>query len=150
MHELPRRMFLKVSSATLLNALYHANVQAIESFRTAHGIGSDTAHTGYATIFSNNNNSNASSLGRYLVLGQYISKTKGHGLSIKLKGLDSTNNNAELRKIVIHANNYMEDSWIKSYGKPGRSWGCFVLSSGDRDKVAKKLEEGSLIFAINN
>lgn len=76
----------------------------------------------YADKFSNTPNSNQSSLGFYVTGSTYIGK---HGTSLKLHGVEKgINNNAESRAIVMHAADYVSETFIKKVGRPGRSFGC--------------------------
>ncbi|MNG35102.1 hypothetical protein D3C84_1217650 [compost metagenome] len=68
---------------------------------------------------------------------------------MRLIGLSPSNSNAEERAIVIHANSYMEEDFIRRHGVPGRSYGCLVLAGADRDRVIEELAGGALIFAID-
>ncbi|MDZ4778048.1 MAG: murein L,D-transpeptidase catalytic domain family protein [Alphaproteobacteria bacterium] len=118
---------------------------AVESYLTAHGRGSDLGHDGIAESFSNEPGSNASSLGAYLSASRYMG---AHGLSLRLKGLDATQNaNAEPRAIVLHSAPYMDTDWRRAHGKPGRSFGCFVVETPLIEHVVTRLENGVLIFA---
>ncbi|MDH4612592.1 murein L,D-transpeptidase catalytic domain-containing protein [Pseudomonas sp. BN102] len=119
------------------------------SFRVAHGKGSDPDHDGQADSFSNAFGSRATSLGLFRTAQVFDSDEPGHGLSMRLAGLSLSNSNAEERAIVVHANAYMEDNFIRRHGVPGRSYGCLVLASADRDKVIEALAGGALIFAID-
>ena len=124
--------------------------QVLQTFRVAHGHGSEgKRHDGYAEVFSNVPNSNASSLGLYRTAETYVSEVYP-GLAMRLDGLSPTNSNARSRFIVIHAAKYMEpESWKgKKGGRPGLSDGCFVFSQVDRDAVISSLEGGALIYAI--
>ena len=89
-----------------------ASGQVLQSFRVAHGHGSEEMrHDGYAKVFSNVPNSNASSLGLYRTAETYISDVYP-GLAMRLDGLSPTNSNARSRFIVVHAAKYMElESW---------------------------------------
>ncbi|WP_271407703.1 murein L,D-transpeptidase catalytic domain-containing protein [Pseudomonas sp. Q1-7] len=118
------------------------------SFRVAHGKGSDPDHDGQADSFSNALGSRATSLGLFRTSEVFDSKEPGHGRSMRLIGLSLSNSNAEQRAIVIHANAYMEEAFIREHGVPGRSFGCLVLSGTDRDRVIEQLQGGALIFAI--
>jgi hypothetical protein len=117
---------------------------AVESFLTAHGRGSDPAHSGVANVFSNAEGSNASSLGAYLTLARY---TGQHGLSLRLKGLEPSNSNAEVRAIVLHSAPYMDEQWRRTHGRPGRSFGCFTVETPHIEHVVSTLEGGVLLFA---
>lgn len=118
------------------------------SYRVAHGKGSDPDHDGLADHFSNDSGSRASSLGLYRTAQVFDSDEPGHGRSMRLVGLSPGNSQAEERAIVIHANTYMEETFIRRHGLPGRSHGCLVLASQDRDQVIEQLSGGAMIFAI--
>ena len=116
----------------------------VESFRVAHGSGSDRGHTGFLDHFSNQPGSEATSNGAYTTSETYHGK---YGLSMKVRGLDWTNNNAEPRAIVIHNAWYAEPEMIELHGKLGRSQGCFAFSRKDQWHVMQRLGEGRLIYA---
>jgi len=116
----------------------------VESFRVAHGSGSDRAHTGFLERFSNQPGSEATSNGTYITGEYYQGK---YGLSMKTQGLDWTNNNAESRAIVIHNAWYAEPEMIAQTGKLGRSQGCFAFSRADQWSVMRRLAGGRMIYA---
>ena len=115
-----------------------------ERHAVAHGRGSDPAHSGYLELFSNNHGSLASSNGTYVTSDTYHGK---YGLSMKVKGLDWTNNNAEARAIVIHNAWYAEPDMIAQHGKLGRSEGCFAFSRASQWRVLDRLGDGRMIYA---
>jgi L,D-transpeptidase catalytic domain len=116
----------------------------VESYRVAHGRGSDPSHSGYLQRFSNDFGSYASSNGTYTTADYYDGK---YGLSMKVRGLDWSNNNAEPRAIVIHNAWYAEDDMIPLHGQLGRSEGCFAMSRENQYKVMRKLAGGRMIYA---
>ena len=116
----------------------------VESYRVAHGSGSDPAHTGFLELFSNRPGSEASSNGAYTTGDYYHGK---YGLSMKVRGLDWSNNNAESRAIVIHNAWYAEPEMVDIHGKLGRSQGCFAFSRKDQWNVMHRLGDGRMIFA---
>ena len=116
----------------------------VESFRVAHGSGSDPDHSGFVEMFSNEFGSHATSNGTYITADSYEGK---YGLSMKVDGLDATNNNAEPRAIVIHNAWYAEDDMIPVHGKLGRSEGCFAFSRASQWKVMERLAGGRMIYA---
>ncbi len=116
----------------------------VESYRVAHGSGSDPAHTGFLDHFSNQPGSEATSNGAYTTSETYHGK---YGLSMKVRGLDWTNNNAESRAIVIQNAWYAEPEMIDIHGKLGRSQGCFAFSRKDQWNVMQRLGDGRLIYA---
>lgn len=117
---------------------------SVESFRVAHGRGSDPDHSGFVEKFSNDFGSHASSNGAYTTGDYYEGK---YGLSMKVRGLDWSNYNAEPRAIVIHNAWYAEDDMIAEHGKLGRSEGCFAMSRENQWKAMRKLAGGRMIYA---
>ena len=117
---------------------------AVESHAVAHGRGSDPAHSGWLETFSNTHGSAASSNGTYITADTYHGK---YGLSMKVQGLDWTNNNAEARAIVIHNAWYAEPDMIAQHGKLGRSEGCFAFSRASQWQVMNRLGGGRMIYA---
>ena len=116
----------------------------VSSHLVAHGRGSDPAHTGWLQRFSNEAQSHATSSGAYRTEGLYIG---AHGRSLRLTGLDATNNNALSRAIVVHAAWYVSPELAKTHGVLGRSEGCFALSNASLPEVLQRLGSGHLIYA---
>jgi hypothetical protein len=116
----------------------------VSSFLVAHGRGSDPGHKGWVQRFSNEFGSNASSAGAY-VTGTYYSGK--HGRSMRLHGLDPSNNNAEARAVVVHGAWYVGPSILREHGKLGRSEGCFAFAENDLDQVLSRLGPGRLLVA---
>ena len=116
----------------------------VESHAVAHGRGSDPDHSGYVELFSNQFGSYASSNGTYITGDTYQGK---YGTSMKVQGLDWTNNNAESRAIVIHNAWYAEPEMIAQHGKLGRSEGCFAFSRASQWSVMNRLNDGRMIYA---
>ena len=116
----------------------------VEAHRVAHGRGSDPDHSGFVERFSNNFGSYASSNGTYTTGDYYDGK---YGLSMKVRGLDWSNYNAEPRAIVIHNAWYAEDDMIPIHGKLGRSEGCFAMSRKSQYEVMRRLAGGRMIYA---
>lgn len=116
----------------------------VESHAVAHGRGSDPDHSGFVEMFSNQFGSYASSNGTYITGDTYQGK---YGTSMKVQGLDWTNNNAESRAIVIHNAWYAEPEMIAQHGKLGRSEGCFAFSRASQWSVMNRLTDGRMIYA---
>jgi len=116
----------------------------VESHLVAHGRGSDPDHSGFLERFSNRPGSEATSNGTYTTADYYHGK---YGLSMKVRGLDWTNSNAESRAIVIHNAWYAEPGMIAAHGKLGRSEGCFAFSRDSQWAVMRKLAGGRMIYA---
>ena len=142
--------FSAYSGTPRFHLVDRASGRVLQTFRVAHGHGSEgPRHDGYAEVFSNVPDTNASSLGLYRAAETYISGVY-LGLAMRMDGLSPTNSNARARFIVIHAARYMEpETWKgKKAGRPGVSDGCFVFSKADRDVVVSSLHGGALIYAI--
>lgn len=102
----------------------------------------------YATSFSNDLNSNMSSLGFYLTGPSYQGK---HGLSLRLEGLEKgINDHALVRNIVIHAAEYVSKTFIKNYGRLGRSLGCPALPKSVAGDIISLIAEGSCFFIYSS
>lgn len=116
--------------------------KVLMNFYTTHGKNSGL---NYANSFSNSFRSNKTSLGVYTTLNEYYGK---HGLSERLKGLETgINDNALQRTVVIHPAEYATEEYVKSHGYTGRSWGCFGISPKESTRYVKLTENGSVIFA---
>jgi hypothetical protein len=106
----------------------------------AHGQGSGLK---FATHFSNEPGSDASSLGVYLTGNTYIG---AHGYSLRLHGLDPQFNGAAYRRdIVVHSAWYVSKTFARDHGRLGRSWGCFALS-GKVESAIVKLIRGATVL----
>jgi hypothetical protein len=116
----------------------------VDSHRVAHGRGSDPDHSGFVERFSNEFRSHATSNGTYVTSDYYDGK---YGLSMRVRGLDWSNYNAEPRAIVIHNAWYAEPEMIGIHGKLGRSEGCFAMSRKSQHEVMRRLAGGRMIYA---
>jgi hypothetical protein len=118
----------------------------VSSHLVAHGRGSDPLRTGWLKRFSNSPGSNASSEGAYRTGAPYIG---AHGHSIRLEGLEQSNDNALARGIVVHSAWYVSDEMIGHFGMLGRSEGCFAVAASTLPEVMTKLGPGRLLYADN-
>lgn len=101
-----------------------------------------------ATQFSNTVHSNQSSLGFYLTAETYIGSK---GYSLRLDGMeDNVNSNMRERAVVMHNADYVSESWIKRYGRLGRSQGCPALPKQISKDVIDTIKEHTVIFAYYN
>ncbi|SHK31357.1 L,D-transpeptidase catalytic domain [Hymenobacter psychrotolerans DSM 18569] len=97
-----------------------------------------------ATTFSNQNESNMSSLGFYVTQGEYVGK---HGRSLKLNGVDEGfNTNALARAVVMHGADYVSEEFIQQYGRLGRSLGCPALPMDEKDEIIEAVNGGTCMF----
>jgi L,D-transpeptidase-like protein len=108
----------------------------------SHGRGSGMA---MATSFSNQPESNRSSLGLYRTAETYVGK---HGYSLRLDGLErGINDNARARAIVMHAADYVNERAAKAQGYLGRSLGCPALRPEISRQLIDAVKDGGLLFA---
>jgi len=116
----------------------------VQSHLVCHGRGSDPAHSGYLERFSNDFGSYATSSGTYVTDDYYQGK---YGLSLRVAGLDWSNNNAKARAIVVHNAWYAEPEMIPLHGQLGRSEGCFAMPKKSQYEVMNRLAGGRMIYA---
>ena len=120
--------------------ILNMNTGAVWRLHVAHGAGSDKNNDGYATQFSNAYDSNMSSVG-FFRTGEIYEGI--HGRSLRLDGLSPTNSNVRGRAVVIHGADYVKEADVIQ----GRSWGCFAVAMGQRDRVVDTLKNGAIIYA---
>jgi hypothetical protein len=127
--------------------LYEVDLEggAITLMRTSHGRGSDPAHTGYPTTFSNEPDSHMSSVGAYVTAGPNHGPQQGP--NVLLDGLEYTNNLARERAIIIHGADYADPAFLAREGKLGRSYGCFSVAHADLPALRERMGNGRLLFA---
>jgi len=118
--------------------------QEVKSFHVAHGTGSDPEHDGWLNTFSNMEGSNSTSRGAYVTWEWYTGK---FGTSVRLGGLDPTNNHALERYIVMHRASYAEPEHIERWGRLGRSNGCFAMGEEQFKMALLNLSGGRLLYA---
>ena len=116
----------------------------VQSFRVAHGAGSDPQHDGWLKTFSNEHGSLATSRGAYISWEWYTGK---YGTSVRLGGLEPDNSQAYDRAIVMHAADYCTQTHLDRWGRLGRSNGCFALSPEDFLHALANLSGGRLLYA---
>ena len=124
--------------------LLDTNTGRVTRHLVSHGRGSDPAHTGFLQRFSNRIGSEASSNGAYLTGDYYHGK---YGRSMRVRGLDPTNDNAEARAIVVHTAWYAEPNVAEETGRLGRSEGCFALPHTSLQEVLARLGPGRFLYA---
>lgn len=128
--------------------LIHRTV--LDSGRVSHGCG--TKPWGRATsrqhpVFSNTPDSHCSSLGHYRIGRRGVSQW-GIKVNYLLHGLDSTNNQALNRFIVLHSWERISEQEIWPYGTT-ESWGCPAVSNEFMirlDSVLRDREKSVLLW----
>ena len=98
----------------------------------------------FATSFSNDASSFKSSLGFYLTGEIYQGK---HGRSLKLDGLEKgVNDKARERGVVMHAADYVSETFIKSNKRLGRSQGCPAIPAELTAELINTIKNKSCLF----
>ena len=98
--------------------------------------------------FSNEPESNKTSVGFYTTLATYSGK---HGYSMRLQGQEiGFNSNALERDIVVHSADYVSESVVRSQGFVGRSLGCPALSQEIYKPIIDKIKNGTCLFVYGN
>ena len=118
--------------------------ERVQSFHVSHGTGSDSEHDGWLKRYTNIEGSEATSRGAYMTRSWYTGR---YGTSIRLDGLDPTNDHALPRAIVMHQAEYARPEHVDRWGRLGRSNGCFALGPDQFDFVLLKLSGGRLLYA---
>ncbi len=116
----------------------------VQSYHVSHGTGSDPQHDGWLKAFSNSEGSLATSRGAYVTWEWYKGR---YGTSVRLGGLDESNNAALQRYIVMHRADYAEHSHLEKWGRLGRSNGCFAMGEEQFRIALTNLSGGRLLFA---
>lgn len=111
------------------------NDKILQQAVVSHGSGSVIPNSD-ALRFSNVEGSYQSSLGKYEIKESYIGK---FGKSYRLNGLDTTNNNAMQRAIIIHSYGCMSDK--ESQNLACLSLGCPMLSTNAFNQTAKYIDQ---------
>jgi hypothetical protein len=107
----------------------------------AHGRGSGEL---YATRFSNEPGSNASSLGLFLTAEVFDG---AHGRSLRLQGVEpGINDQAFDRAIVMHGADYVSLDFAAQTGRLGRSLGCPALPVDVAPQVIDTIQGGTPLF----
>jgi hypothetical protein len=144
-----RRDIAGIADFSLHSAIprfHFANLESgsVQSFRVAHGLGSDPEHDGWLKWFSNVPGSNATARGAYITWEWYTGK---YGTSVRLGSLDPDNSNTFDRAIVMHSADYCTQEHVDRWGRLGRSNGCFALAPQDFLQALAQLSGGRLLFA---
>ncbi|WP_129791103.1 murein L,D-transpeptidase catalytic domain family protein [Sphingosinicella sp. CPCC 101087] len=124
--------------------LLDTNTGRVTRHLVSHGRGSDPGHTGFLHSFSNRVGSEATSNGAYVTSEYYHGK---YGRSMRVRGLDPSNSNAEARAIVVHTAWYAEPGVVAQTGRLGRSEGCFALPHQSLQETLARLGPGHFLYA---
>ncbi len=104
-----------------------------------HGVGGKS--TGAQPVFSNTSGSNCTSLGKYKI-GARAYSNWGINVHYKMHGLESSNNNAFKRIVVLHAHTPVPENEIYPFHLPlGWSLGCPVVANKTMTSLDALLKE---------
>lgn len=133
--------FSKPSDERRLWILDLKNGNYIVEDYVSHGVNSGNK---ISNSFSNVQESHQSSIGLFRASESYYGS---HGYSLRLDGLErGVNDNARKRNIVIHSASYVNEKFIKSYGRAGRSHGCPAVDKEIIKDVVDNLKGGQYVF----
>ena len=137
--------FTKPSSQKRLFVIDLKNCRTLFNTYVAHGQGSGEE---FANKFSNVPSSYQSSLGFYITSETYVGK---NGYSLRLNGIEAgINDKADERDIVMHGAPYVSESYIRSQGYIGRSWGCPAVPEKLSKPIIETIKNGSCLFVFGN
>lgn len=98
-----------------------------------------------ATLFSNQNESHATSLGLFRTQESYRGQ---NGYSLRMEGLEpGFNDNAYDRAIVIHGAPYVSPVLARANGRIGRSLGCPAVRPAIAHRLIDSMKDGQLLFS---
>jgi len=98
----------------------------------------------YANKFSNESESRMTSLGFYVTGAIYNGK---YDYSMKIHGLEYSNNNAFKRGVVVHSADYATYEFLEKNGNVlGRSYGCPALPHDNYQTIVDIIHGGSCFF----
>ena len=137
--------FSKPSNEKRLFVIDMQHCKILFNTYVAHGQGSGKE---FANRFSNNPESLQSSLGFFLTSDTYTGK---NGYSLHLSGMEKgINDKADKRAIVMHGASYVSETYIRSQGCIGRSWGCPAVPEKLNKPIIEKIKNGSCLFIYGN
>jgi L,D-transpeptidase catalytic domain len=143
--------FARRSSEPRLYRVDLRNGDGLDSpIRVAHGIGSDPNDDGIVDVLGNVQDSLMSSLGAARGGEIYVGI---NGLSLRLDGLEPSNNAMRARDIVVHSYTPTLQRYFNAEllamrgGRPGTSEGCFVVEPDKRDWLMQTLENGGFLYS---
>ncbi|RED23687.1 L,D-transpeptidase-like protein [Flavobacterium cutihirudinis] len=119
------------------------NDKILDEGLVAHGCGSETGIAGDLK-FSNEPNSNATSLGRYSIRKSYNGI---FGKAYKLAGLDQTNSNAFKRAVVLHSYSAVPEQEQDYY--ISRSHGCPMVNEAFFKRLEKIIDASKTSIILN-
>ena len=129
--------------------LINLKTGAVMAYLASHGKGSGETVLPYK--FSNTKDSKQTSLGMY-ILGEIFQSS--HGITLRMYGIEKSNDQAYNRDIVFHGAEYAEEEFIKRinpntklpYDRLGVSWGCPAVGRENAKKLVPLIKEGVLIY----
>jgi hypothetical protein len=120
------------------------NMQLLFQTYVSHGKNSGNE---FATSFSNQKESNKSSIG-FLITGEMY--WGNYGTALRLDGAETgINDNVRNRDIVFHGSNYVNEKRIFERGSIARSLGCPAVPKNEIITIINAIRGGSCFFIYN-
>lgn len=125
----------------------------VNSFMVSHGCANQSwnnDNTKDTPVFSNEDGSHATSLGKYII-GERSYSQWGIHIKYLLYGMDKTNSNAFKRTIVLHGWDQVTDNEVFPKGTV-EGWGCPAVSNNSMreiDSLLRYKKEKTLLWIIN-
>ncbi len=145
-------VYIDMKQPSIMRRMWVINLKdmTVESHLVAHGVRSGEGAN--ATKFSNTPDSRQTSLGIYIVGPIY--KMGGHGPSLRLYGVERSNDHAYLRDVVLHGARYAEQGFLARLKaklglkteRLGESWGCPAVDRKVAERLVPLLADGALLY----
>lgn len=116
---------------------------AVERHQVTHGSGSGDID--FAQYFSDTPGSLATSVGAFLTAAS-TDESERVGFRLVLHGMESTNENALARGIVMHGSWYASEGYFAMNRRVGRSEGCPAIDPLTARRLLPRLAGGSLLY----
>lgn len=145
----PRKDFITIIDFRMASTekrmfLLNMQTRTVTKYLVAHG--KNSGHN-FADTFSNIVGSNMSSIGAYRTAEIYYGR---HGKSMRMDGMDETNDNARRRAIVVHGADYVSQDFINRNGRLGRSLGCPAVERNLSSALIDRINGGTLYYIYFN
>lgn len=120
------------------------SMKVVKNTYCSHGKNSGGLNAKY---FSNKVGSYKSSLGFYITDNSYKGKFE---VALRLEGIESCNDNARKRAIVMHGAEYATEEFLnRNNGVLGRSFGCPAVPKDEAKQIISRIKNGSCLYIFS-